>query len=71
MTEKIQSDKASNDGLKSMIDGMLNIKHFRAHWDEKLRLTTSINQGEVTAFLTLRKLGSYLGQNGLTVELIY
>lgn len=41
-----------------MIDGTLNIKHFRSHWDEILRLATSIRQGTVTASLMLRKLGS-------------
>jgi TnpA family transposase len=43
----------------------LNIKAIRAHWDEILRLATSIKQGTVTASLMLRKLGSYPRQNGL------
>jgi TnpA family transposase len=46
----------------------LNIKQIRAHWDEILRLATSIKQGTVTA-LMLRKLGSYPRQNGLAVAL--
>jgi TnpA family transposase len=50
-----------------MIGGTLNIKHVRAHWDEILRLATSIKQGTVTASLMLRKLGSYPRQNGLAV----
>ncbi|WP_420042390.1 Tn3 family transposase, partial [Alcaligenes faecalis] len=41
----------------------------RAHWDEILRLATSIKQGTVTASLMLRKLGSYPRQNGLAVAL--
>ena len=57
------------DALKPMIGGMLNIKHIRAHWDEILRLATSIKQGTVTASLMLRKLGSYPRQNGLAVAL--
>ncbi len=57
------------DGLKPMIGGTLNIKHVRAHWDEILRLATSIKQGTVTASLMLRKLGSYPRQNGLAVAL--
>lgn len=57
------------DGLKPMIGGTLNIKHVRAHWDEILRLSTSIKQGTVTASLMLRKLGSYPRQNGLAVAL--
>ncbi|MEA2263274.1 MAG: hypothetical protein QOJ51_6099, partial [Acidobacteriaceae bacterium] len=47
----------------------LNLNHIRAHWDEILRLTTSISQGTVTASLMLRKLGSYPRQNGLAVAL--
>ena len=40
-------------------DGALNIHHIRTHWDDVLRLTTSIKQGTVTASLMLRKLASY------------
>ena len=57
------------EGLKSMIGGTLNIKLIRTHWDEILRLATSIKQGTVTASLMLRKLGSYPRQNGLAVAL--
>ena len=52
-----------------MIGGTLNIKQIRAHWDEILRLITSIKQGTVTASLMLRKLSSYPRQNGLAVAL--
>ena len=45
------------------------MKHIRAHWDDILRLTASIQQGTVTASLMLRKLGSYPRQNGLAVAL--
>lgn len=55
--------------LSSMIGGTLNIKHIRTHWDEILRLATSIKQGTVTASLMMRKLGSYPRQNGLAVAL--
>ena len=58
------------DSLKPMISSdRLNIKAIRAHWDEILRLATSIKQGTVTASLMLRKLGSYPRQNGLAVAL--
>jgi TnpA family transposase len=57
------------DALKPMLGGTLNIKVIRAHWDEILRLATSIKQGTVTASLMLRKLGSYPRQNGLAVAL--
>jgi TnpA family transposase len=55
--------------LKPMIGGALNIKQVRDHWDEIMRLATSIKQGTVTASLMLRKLGSYPRQNGLAVAL--
>ena len=65
----IPKGEAAYDALKPMIGGTLNIKHVRAHWDEILRLATSIKQGTVTASLMLRKLGSYPRQNGLAVAL--
>lgn len=55
--------------LESLIDGSVNVKPIRAHWDEILRLAASIKQGTVTASLMLRKLGSYPRQNGLAVAL--
>ena len=65
----IPKGDAGYDALKPMIGGTLNIKHVRTHWDEILRLATSIKQGTVTASLMLRKLGSYPRQNGLAVAL--
>lgn len=56
-------------GLKAMIGGTLNIKQIRDHWDDILRLATSIKQGTVTASLMLKKLGSYPRQNGLALAL--
>jgi TnpA family transposase len=56
-------------GLKTMIGGTLNIKHVRAHWDDILRLASSIKHGTVTASLMLRKLSSYPRQNGLALAL--
>ena len=52
-----------------MTGGTISLKAIRAHWNEILRLTTSIKQGTVTASLMLRKLGSYPRQNGLAVAL--
>lgn len=65
----IPKGEAAYDALKPMIGGTLNIKHIRTHWDEILRLATSIQQGTVTASLMLRKLSSYPRQNGLAVAL--
>ena len=55
--------------LRVLIGGTLNVQHIRNHWDEILRLATSIPEGTVTASLMLRKLGSYPRQNGLAVAL--
>ena len=40
-----------------------------AHWDDVLRLTTSIRTGAVSASLMLKRLGSYPRQNGLALAL--
>jgi TnpA family transposase len=65
----IRSDAKQCPTLANLIGGTLNVKHIRAHWEEILRLATSIKQGNVTASLMLRKLGSYPRQNGLAVAL--
>lgn len=53
----------------TLVGGTVNAKNIRSHWDEILRLATSIRQGTVTASLMLRKLGGYPRQNGLAVAL--
>lgn len=65
----IPKGEATYDALKPMIGGTLNSKQVCTHWDEILRLATSIKQGTVTASLMLRKLGSYPRQNGLAIAL--
>ncbi len=55
--------------LEGLIGTTLNSKQITAHWDEILRLATSIQQGTVTASLMLRKLGAYPRQNGLALAL--
>lgn len=65
----VPKGQAAYDALKPLIGGTLNIKQVREHWDEILRLASSIKQGTVTASLMLRKLGSYPRQNGLAVAL--
>ena len=57
------------DITRRAASGTTNAKAVRTHWDEILRLATSIRQGTVTASLMLRKLGSYPRQNGLAVAL--
>lgn len=65
----IQGNAMQYPTLTSLIGGNININQIRAHWEEILRLTASIQQGTVTASLMLRKLGSYPRQNGLAVAL--
>ena len=65
----IPGKSADYPALEKLIGGKLNIKHLRSHWNDILRLTTSIKQGTVTASLMLRKLGSYPRQNGLSLAL--
>ncbi len=61
--------KSTHERLKPLIGGTINVKQIRAHWDEILRLATSIDEGTGTASLMLRKLGSSPRQNGLAVAL--
>ncbi len=60
---------SSYPAIKVLIGGTINAKRVRTHWDETLRLVTSIKHGTVTASLMLRKLSSYPRQNGLAVAL--
>jgi TnpA family transposase len=52
-----------------MIGGTIQVKKIREHWDDLLRLTSSVRTGTVTASLILKKLASYPRQNGLSVAL--
>jgi len=65
----VPKSKQKYDSLSTMIGGNLNIKLVHAHWDEILRLASSIKHGTVKASLMLRKLGSYPRQNSLAVTL--
>jgi TnpA family transposase len=51
--------------LAPLIGGAIKTKQVASHWDEILRLASSIKLGTVTASLILRKLASYPRQNGL------
>ena len=52
-------------GLEPLLGGTINVKQMEAHWDDLLRLTSSLRKGTVTASLILGKLASYPRQNGL------
>lgn len=51
--------KVKYPALDPLIGGVVNIRQIQNHWDEILRLATSIKNGLVTASLILRKIGSY------------
>jgi len=55
--------------LASMVGDPIVHDHAAAHWDELLRLATSIRTGTVTASAMLRKLSAYPRQNGLALAL--
>ena len=55
--------------LSPLIGDNIDKKLIRNHWNEILRLATSIKQGTVTASLMLRKLSSYPRQNKLALAL--
>ena len=62
----IQGKADNYPALQSIISTTpLNLKEIKIHWNEILRLATSIKQGTVTASLMLKKFASYPKQNGL------
>jgi TnpA family transposase len=65
----VPNSPKSYPALSGLIGGALNQKLIRSHWEQTLRVATSIKQGTVTASLMLRKLGAYPRQNGLAIAL--
>lgn len=65
----VPPDSPVYNALQPLVGGTLTVRHILTHWEEILRLASSIKQGTVTASLVLRKLGSYPRQNGLAVAL--
>lgn len=51
--------------LAPLIGGTVRTKQIETHWDEILRLATSVKSGTVTASLILGKLAAYPRRNGL------
>jgi TnpA family transposase len=51
--------------LAPLVAGSVNTKAIADHWQDILRLVTSIRTGAVTASVILRKLAAYPRQNGL------
>ena len=65
----ITGDSSEYPRLAPVMGRQINVKLIKTHWDEILRLATSIKLGTVPASLMLRKLGSYPRQNGLALAL--
>jgi len=55
--------------LEPFIAGRVNVALIRDHWDDLLRLASSIRTGVVSAAVMLRRLGAYPRQNGLALAL--
>jgi len=55
--------------LEPFIGSRIDEKLAGSHWDDVLRLATSIRTGVVSASLMLKRLGSYPRQNGLALAL--
>lgn len=55
--------------LGGLIGGRIDEALIAAHWDEVLRLSTSVRTGIVSASLMLKRLGAYPRQNGLALAL--
>lgn len=55
--------------LAPFIAGRVDEKLIAAHWDELLRLATSVRTGTASASLLLKRLGAYPRQNGLALAL--
>jgi TnpA family transposase len=55
--------------LAPFIAGRADERLITGHWDDVLRLTTTIRTGTVSASLMLKRLGAYPRQNGLALAL--
>lgn len=55
--------------LAPFVGGCIDGDLVRQHWDDVLRLATSVRTGAVSASLMLKRLGSYPRQNGLALAL--
>jgi TnpA family transposase len=55
--------------LRPFIAGQVDADLIAAHWNDVLRLATSIRTGVVSASLILKRLGAYPRQNGLALAL--
>ena len=62
-------DQKAPASLKPLVGGVIDTGHITAHWDQLLRLATSIRTGTTTSSAMLKKLSAYPRQNGLAKAL--
>jgi TnpA family transposase len=62
-------DQKAPMSLKPLVGGVIDTEHITAHWDQLLRLATSIRTGTTTCSAMLKKLSAYPRQNGLAKAL--
>ena len=62
-------DQKAPTSLKPLVGGVIDTEHITAHWDQLLRLATSIRTGTTTCSAMLKKLSAYPRQNGLAKAL--
>lgn len=62
-------DMAPGPALAPHVAGRINTRLISAHWDEVLRLASSVRTGVVGASQILKRLGAYPKQNGLALAL--
>jgi TnpA family transposase len=65
----LMPDQKAPESLKPIVGGLIDTDHITAHWDELLRLATSIRTGTTTSSAILKKLSAYPRQNGLAKAL--
>jgi hypothetical protein len=62
-------DQKAPDQAQTAGRRVIDIGHITAHWDQLLRLATSIRTGTTTCSAVLKKLSAYPRQNGLAKAL--
>jgi TnpA family transposase len=62
-------DQKAPARLAPLVGGVIDTEHITAHWDQLLRLATSIRIGTTTSSAMLKKLSAYPRQNGLAKAL--
>jgi TnpA family transposase len=62
-------DQKAPARLAPLVGGVIDTEHITAHWDQLLRLATSVRTRTTTSSAMLKKLSAYPRQNGLAKAL--